>query len=124
MSPLYSMVDRPVPPSSLMGQHQSQSRKRRLRADADDESRVPPDFIDRREAEKRAGKLIAAIGKDHAALVVGTLQLGFSPGCWRILSALEAQAGSVPLITPELPLVSLLSINCLANHGLRRAVRD
>jgi hypothetical protein len=70
---------------------------------------VPLDLIDRGEAEKRATKLIDAIGKGHAALVAGTLRLGFSRECWRILAALETQAGSVPLIAPRPSLVSQTS---------------
>ena len=91
MSPLYSMVDRPVPPSSLMGQHQSQSRKRRLRADADDESRVPLDFITRQQAEKRAAALIKAIGRENAKRVADALKFGFSAGAWRTVSEMEKQ---------------------------------
>ena len=60
--------------------------------DADDGTnpkRAAPDFIDRREAERRAGKLIDAIGRDHARAVCDTLRHGFSAGSWRILSEME-----------------------------------
>jgi hypothetical protein len=77
-------------------------RKDYFDEEADHDGRSTPlDFIDKREAETRATRLIGAIGKEHAALVVGTLRHGFSAGCWRIVSALEAQAGSVPLVTPR-----------------------
>ena len=51
--------------------------------------RRPLDFIDRREAEKRAAKLIGTIGRDNARVVVDTLRHGFSAGSWRILSELQ-----------------------------------
>ena len=49
----------------------------------------PLDFISRREAEKRATKLIGTIGRDNARVVVDTLRHGFSAGSWRILSEMQ-----------------------------------
>ena len=51
--------------------------------------RRPLDFIDRREAQKRAAKLIGTIGRDNARAVVDTLRHGFSAGSWKILSELQ-----------------------------------
>ena len=51
--------------------------------------RPPPDFIDRAEAEKRAGKLIDTIGRDNAKAVCEALRHGFSAGSWRILSEMQ-----------------------------------
>jgi hypothetical protein len=88
----------------------SKRRKDYFDEDADHDGRSTPlDFIDKREAETRATRLIAAIGRGNAALVVGVLKHGFSAGCWRIVAALEAQAGSVPLVTPRTPDHSLVS---------------
>ena len=58
-------------------------RRKEFDEDADENTSPNPtkrpqlDFMGPQEAERRAGKLIAAIGRDHAALVAETLKFGF-----------------------------------------------
>ena len=59
--------------------------------DGSDPTQVPLDFIDRREAERRAAKLLSTIGRDHAKAVADALRFGFSAGSWRIVSELQKQ---------------------------------